>query len=420
MKLYSDMKACLQRKVWLFFTILVLFLIQDKLQDWCTPFKYFDEAFGLVVVPVALWRLTRLRRLPKLSKSGLWLGILLIVFFLSGWAGHFVYRYQPLKNALMDSYVNIKFFLALAAAWLLFDDGRTDWGQLKEALWPVLNVITVELFLLCIANLAFDVFEYDMRGPLRAIKLFYSAYTVLVGLCALLCAIYLWYYGTKGKKVVPYLLMLCAIMYFTRRVKGFGAIAVVFVVYLLVLVGDTRLSRRMKTIAYIVVGVAGVAGLYQMFSYYFAMGIESARAMLTLASPFCAWDHFPTGSGWATFGSAFSGEPYSPVYGQYLLRGIWGLGPGDDPSFLSDTYWPMILGQCGFFGFAAFVAALVLFVRKLLKLLEPDRSAYASAVFVLMYLLISSTSESALANPIATPLAFWLGFMVAQRRQETV
>ena len=420
MKLYSDMKAYLQRKVWLFLGLLVLFLVQDKLQEWCTPFKYFDEAFGLLVVPVGAWRLIQNRRIPKLSKSSLWLGAMLLVFFLAGWAGHLRYQYQPLKNAAMDCYVNFKFYLALAAAWLIFDDGKTDWDQLREVLWPILNVITTELFLLCLANLAFGIFEYDMRGPLRAIKLFYSAYTVLVGLCALLCAIYLWYYGTKGKKIVPYLLMLCAIMYFTRRVKGFGAIAVIFVVYLLVLVGDRVLSRRMKTVAYIVVGVAGIAGLYQIFSYYFAMGIESARAMLTLASPFCAWDHFPTGSGWATFGSAFSGEPYSPVYGQYLLRGIWGLGPGDDPSFLSDTYWPMLLGQCGFFGFAAFITALVLFVRKLLGLLKPDRSAFASAVFVLLYLLISSTSESALANPIAIPLAFWLGTMIAQRRQEAV
>lgn len=420
MKLYSDMKAYLQRKVWLFLGVLVLFLVQDELQEWCTPFKYFDEAFGLLVVPAAFWRLVQRRRFPKLSKSSIWLGAMLLVFFLAGWLGHLRYQYQPLKNAAMDCYVNFKFFLALVAAWLIFDDGMTDWSQLRETLWPILNVITAELFLLCLADLAFGIFEYDMRGPLRAIKLFYSAYTVLVGLCALLCAIYLWYYGTKGKKIVPYLLMLCAIMYFTRRVKGFGAIAVLFVVYLLVLVGDTRLSRRMKTIAYIVVGVAGIAGLYQIFSYYFAMGIESARAMLTLASPFCAWDHFPTGSGWATFGSAFSGEPYSPVYGQYLLRGIWGLGPGDDPSFLSDTYWPMLLGQCGFFGFAAFVTALVLFVRKLLGLLKTDRSAFASAVFVLLYLLISSTSESALANPIAIPLAFWLGVMVAQRRQEAV
>ena len=76
----------------------------------------------------------------------------------------------------------------------------------------------------------------------------------------------------------------------------------------------------------------------------------------------------------------------------------------------------MILGQCGFFGFAALVAGLALMTRRLLGYLKEDRGASASVMFVLLYLLISSTSESALANPIAIPLAFWIGFLVAERR----
>lgn len=409
------MKAFLNKKTWFLLGMLGLFLVQDKLQEWWEPFQYFDEAVGLALIPAFALRLAQGRLKPE--KRDVWILGLLGVFFLCGWGGFLVYRYQPLKEAAMDAYVNVKFFLALGAAWLMFDDDATDLADIREKLWPILNVITVELFLLCVANLFFDVFEYDMRGPLRAIKLFYSAYTVLVGLCALLCAIYLWYYRERGKKIVPYLLMLCCIMYFTRRVKGIGAIACIFVVYLFVLLGKVKVSRKMKIGAVAVVSLAAVAGLYQLFSYYIAMGIGSARAMLTLASPFVAWDHFPTGSGWATFGSAFSGDPYSPVYGQYLLRGIWGISP-EYHAFISDTYWPMVLGQCGFFGFAALVVGLVLMARRLMGCVKADKGAVASVMFVLMYLLISSTSESALANPIAIPLAFWVGFLVAQARIE--
>lgn len=413
----KTLKTSFSKKIWFLLGMLGLFLVQDKLQELWEPFQNFDEIFGLAVIPAFLVRLWQKRL--KMEKRDIWILGLLGAFFLCGWGGWLVYRYQPLKQAVMDAYVNVKFFLALGAAWLIFDDDATDFAGIKDRMWNILNVITVELFLLCVCNLLLDLFPYDMRGPLRAIKLYYSTYTVLVGMCALLSAIYLWYYNVHGKKIVPYLAMLCFIMYCTRRVKGFGAIAVIFTVYLFVLMGkEVKLSRRLKIAAVAVVSVAAVAGLYQLFSYYIAMGIGSARAMLTLASPFCAWDHFPTGSGWATFGSAFSGEPYSPVYGQYLLRGIWGLGPGDDPSFLSDTYWPMVLGQCGFFGFAALVAALVLMTRRLLGCVKEDRGATASVIFVLLYLLISSTSESALANPIAIPLAFWIGFLVAQRRAE--
>lgn len=408
------MKEFVYKKTWLFLLIAALFLFQDKLQDWFAPFQYFDEAFGLALVPVGIFRVAQKRALPKWTKKRVWFVALLAVSFLSGWAGYLVYRYQPLKQTAMDSYVNFKFFLAVAAALLIFDDELTDFEQIQKVLWPVLNTVTVVLFALCVGDLIFDIFPYDMRGPLRAIKLFYSAYTVLVGLCTFLSAIYLWYYDRKGKKIIPFLLMLCFIMYCTRRVKGFGAIACIFVVYLFILLGKVKLSKKLKVAAVVVVALAAVAGVYQLVSYYFTMGVESARAMLTLASPFVAWDHFPFGSGWGTFGSAFSGDPYSPVYGMYRMAGIWGISPGYH-AFISDTYWPMLLAQCGYFGFAAFIGALVLFVRKLLGL-KPNKPAFASAVFVLLYLLISSTSESALANPIAIPLAFWLGFLLAQQR----
>lgn len=411
------MRSFLSKKTWLFLLILGLFLIQDILQDRSLVFKYFDEAFALTLIPVAAFRLIQKRKLPTLTKNRALFAVLLVLFFLSGWTGFFAYRYQPLKQALMDSYVNIKFFLAVAATLLIFDDDQTDIDQLRRVLWPVVNKVTVVLSTLCITNLFFDIFPVEMRGPLRAIRLFYSSYTVLVGICTLLAAIYLWYFAEKKREIIPYLLRLCFIMYFTRRVKGIGAIACILLVYLFILLGKVKLSRKVKIAAGVVVGLAGIAGLYQLVSYYITMGIGSARAMLTLAAPFVAWDHFPFGSGWGTFGSAFSGDPYSPVYGMYRMAGIWGMSPKYH-AFISDTYWPMIMGQCGYFGFAALLGVLYLFVRRLLRL-KPNTSAYGSVVFILLYLLISSTSESALANPIAMPLAFWLGFLLAQQRIES-
>ena len=203
---------------------------------------------------------------------------------------------------------------------------------------------------------------------------------------------------------------------YTRRVKGIGAIGCIVLVYLLILRNRKTLSKKTKLFVALVMAFAVAAGGYQLLSYYFLMGTGSARAMLTLASPFIAWDHFPTGSGWATFGSFFSAEPYSPIYGMYRMAGIWGLSP-DYNAFVADTYWPMIIAQTGFIGFAAFVAAMALF---LMAFLAPrtHRPARASGAMVVLYLLISSTSESAFANPIAVPMAFWLGFLLAERRAQ--
>ena len=410
------MKKLTVNKTGVLLLILGLFLMQDKLQEWWTPFQYFDEAFGLLMVPLFILRVIQKRNPLSKNKQTLLFFGLLGFFWLCGWAGWLRYQYQPITNALKDAYVNLKFFMAATTGFLLFDDGKTDFSRLKDTLWPILTTVTVELFVLCLCDLAFGVFSTEFRGPLRAVKLFYSAYTTLVGNCILLSALYLWYYDRKGKGIIPYLAMLSFTMYCTRRVKGIGAIACIFMVYLMVLRDRKVISRKVKILLGCVLAFAVAAGGYQLVSYYFLMGTESARAMLTLAAPFVAWDHFPTGSGWATFGSFFSAEPYSPVYGMYRMAGIWGLSPNYH-AFIADTYWPMILGQTGFFGFAGFLLALVVFVKRVLKMRELPGS-YASGLLILAQLLISSTSESALANPLAVPMALWLGVLMAEHRQK--
>jgi hypothetical protein len=274
----------------------------------------------------------------------------------------------------------------------------------------------VLLFVLTVLDLFFDTFSTDTRGPFRAVKLFYSVQTVLVAVCVFLSSLYLWYYEQKKDRILLPLGILSVIMFCTLRVKSMGAIAAVVLIYLFVLRGlkFKELKRWLKITFVALMLFAAAAIIYQIISYYILMGVESARAMLTLAGPFVAWDHFPFGSGWATFGSAFSAEPYSPVYGMYRMAGIWGLSP-DYPAFVSDTYWPMILGQTGFFGFAGFLVALTVFVKKILNM-KDSLGAYAAGLLILAQLLISSTSESALANPLAVPMAMLLGLLLAEHR----
>lgn len=416
---------CCARTV-LFFVIFALFLFQDKLQEEIALFQYFDEGIALLALPLFFAHFLRGSRVMRSSGETIALFVCLAVFWCCGWAGHFIYRYQPLTEAAKDAYVNVKFFLAAAAGYLLFaDGGRTrrgekhkvngtgayDFSVLRRYLWPVLYYGTAVLAVLTVLDAVFHIFSNDTRGGIPAVKLFYSAQTTLVGICVFLASMLLWFYKEKGKKIVLPLVLLSCIMFSTLRVKAVGAIACIVLVYLFVL-RRQKLGRKMKIFLGFVLAFAGVAGVYQVFRYYYQMGVESARAMLTLASPYVAWDHFPTGSGFATFGSAFSAEnSYSPVYGIYRMAGIWGLSPGYH-QFVSDTYWPMILGQCGFFGFAALVAALVLFARKLWGM-KTDPTSLASAALPFLYLLISSTSESAFANPLAVPLAFWTGILLA-------
>lgn len=402
--------------IFIFLFCVILFVIQNGLQQKCVVFQYIDELYAFLVIPLLIVWLVKKKKVFEWTEKSILFVFFLSAFWICGWGGYFRYHFQIFTNAAKDSYLNLKFFMAIGASFLIFADEKVDFERMKEKIWPVLNGVTGVLFLLCLLDLCFGIFSFEERGGMRAIKLFYDAYTVLVGQCVFLSAIYLWLFEKQQKRILVPLSMLAFVMLSTRRVKAMGAVVCILFVYLLVFRGVKKISKKVKVFAIVVFCIAAVAALYQIVSYYYVMGVESARAVLTIGGPFVAKDHYPYGTGWGTYGSAFSIDPYSPVYGKYLMAGVWGLSQ-DFPDFICDTYWPMLLGQCGYFGFTAFIGALAQFIRKILTL-KNDKSAFAAALIPLLYLFVSSSSESAFVNPIAVPFAFLFGVLLAEDKMK--
>ena len=150
----------------------------------------------------------------------------------------------------------------------------------------------------------------------------------------------------------------------------------------------------------------------QFLYYFYSMGTESARAALTQVSFRIARDYFPLGCGFGTFASAFSNQPYSKVYYLYHIQNVWGISKNYS-SFISDTFWPMILGQNGYLGLIFYIVVLVILFSFFFELRKYNACSFASALTGILYLLISSTSESAFVNTMAVSLAFLLGVHLA-------
>jgi hypothetical protein len=74
------------------------------------------------------------------------------------------------------------------------------------------------------------------------------------------------------------------------------------------------------------------------------------RIALYLGSLAIARDELPFGAGFGRFGSHMSREAYSPVYAAYGMDGMYGIKP-ERPIAVTDTFWPMVLGEAGVFGF---------------------------------------------------------------------
>lgn len=136
-----------------------------------------------------------------------------------------------------------------------------------------------------------------------------------------------------------------------------------------------------------------------------------ARYQLLVKSVEIAIDHFPFGSGFASFASYFSGVFYSPLYSIYGISNVFGLGAGGT-WFVSDSFWPMILAQFGWIGLFAFCVALLILFNSVQQLHKISHAYYTSGLSILAYLVIASAAESAFVNPLAIPLAIWLGVLL--------
>jgi hypothetical protein len=95
----------------------------------------------------------------------------------------------------------------------------------------------------------------------------------------------------------------------------------------------------------------------------------AARTRLLWGSFQVASEHAPLGAGFARYGSYLAGVDYSPEYIKLGFDGVWGLSnmPGMSGAFLTDTQWPVLIGETGWLGAAAFVLFLVSIFRAFLR-----------------------------------------------------
>jgi hypothetical protein len=155
------------------------------------------------------------------------------------------------------------------------------------------------------------------------------------------------------------------------------------------------------------------------YNTYVGNATREARTVLTVDSFKVAADHFPGGAGFGRFGSAVAAANYSPEYEARGYPYIWGLGrTEEDGRFLTDTEWPAIIGETGFFGTIAFALGLVCVyrtgVRTWARASAPlVRWAGLTSAGWLVASLVQSVATVTVTGPPAYGLLFGLAGVVA-------
>ena len=131
------------------------------------------------------------------------------------------------------------------------------------------------------------------------------------------------------------------------------------------------------------------------------------RTALYVASVAIARDHLPLGAGLGRFGSHMSREEYSPVYATYGLDQVYGL-KADETIAVTDTFWPMILGETGVVGLLAALTFFTILGVQIWRAAGEPLPGTLRAFVLGVLLVYVETLVRSLTSPVfvAPPIAY--------------
>ncbi len=391
-----------------FYIILVfLFTFQMLLQKYVSIFQYFDEFYALISIPLVIMK-------KKIDKVELKMIIIFFALNIIGILSSIIYNYQPLGAVFTDILLINKFFMGIITTKILFKN--FEYEKERKVVRKFCGGMILLLFALSLMDILFNIFptEFTYRFGLKPVQLFFSHPTVLLYAMLFLLSNFILFKDEEILNKNDIIVICCdmLVMCMTLRTKAFAiALVTVLLCYYIFI-----RKKYIKFNKIIVLGAMILLVAYSQIQVYFVNNKEdSARAMLLEKSIVVAKDHFPLGSGFGTYGSFSSGVYYSPLYYKYKLSNVHGL-QFYNRSFISDSFWPMILAQFGFFGVVLYITFIVVLFKNIQKI--KNLNMYAAGAIIIIFLIIASTSESAFVHPLGMTFSLPLGFILEKNKKE--
>lgn len=418
------------------FALFVLFY--DTFSRWLGPaVRNVDEAVIPGLVLLSLWRTKPWRRgLLEPVRDG----AILVVVVLG--------VISSLLNGVPTNVWAISLLLMVKGILFLYVVLWHEWGELdvRQALLAVLGVGTVVLVLGFMEALNPVAFRQllnlpgvaDDRGQLPGIESVFVLQVLFSWLMAFVAMFLFSYYVVLRKLWLLVAALVFGVgLFLSGRRRAIAGLVVALVGGVIIQLGG-GMSRRALLRLWLPVGAValalaiafapGLQGLYDQTvrewllapprpvplepgpdgSIQFVNG--NPRLYLYETSVKIASEEFPLGAGLGRFGSPMSRVDFSPLYAQYGLDRIWGLTP-EFPAYVTDTFWPHVLGEIGVIGLVAYVVFLgalgVALWRATRRVTSPYLHAFClGAWMVFLHSLVESLASSMYESPPRIYLAF--------------
>ena len=321
--------------------------------------------------------------------------LLLVVGIMAGYVIYSTFKgFNTLPYIVMDAIIELKPFVPFIV--ILVVRPQLNLSERHVVKWiAIINVITV---LVLYATPVFRRFTLQLH-------LMFLGTTCFVSMLAyLFCSID--EQGKVSNADMAIALVMLIVGLGCARAKYYGE-AVMAVFFLLLY--RPGMFRGVKP-GYWLLTLAMLAGVvlvsWNKFSFYFLTGSGDtldptvaetfARPVLYATSGLILLDHFPLGSGLASFASYSSATHYSSLYYEYGIDKIYGLSESY-PDFICDAFYPS-LAQFGVVGVVLFISFLVWAFRPAVRLMRLDpqryRNHYVIAALVMCFILIESVAST--------------------------
>jgi hypothetical protein len=320
-----------------------------------------------------------------------------------------VYRYQPITAALIDAFALVERFFVGYLATIIYT--RKNRIIITDYLVRIAKIITVILFLLAIHDIFMSPFypKSNYRYFMYSLQLMFPHATYLAG--AEVTLLILLGYKNKKSNNIAYMLMATFVGVMTLRGKAIAFFAVYWLFYLMVFI----FRNRNYFIMMIGGGIASFFVAKEQMEEYFGSGTKYSPRLILIKDGFkLMMNHFPIGTGFATFGSSVASTYYSPLYTKLGYSKYWGMSK-DYSAFLTDCFWPTIMAQFGVIGLICFIFVICCLFSLAIYKSKSNKASGMAMIMTLIYMIITSLAESSFFNPISLLMFILFGLYEMER-----
>ena len=365
--------------------------------------NYFDELYIILLWFSVLVKNDGRIYLDREDKRILMISIIFVILGLVSNIGN---DYQSLGYALSNAFICTKFSLAYLGI-RQYVRSRKGNEEIILCLYKICKWFISSCFILTVINQVLPIFPTgEFRYFTKTIYLFFPHPTYLaIASITAVCVIITKHAILQDKKDMFYIILGLVVTCFTVRSKAIAGVLCIVFIYLYFI----KFKIRNKIVAGVSALLIGVITGYDQLTFYFGghskYDLNFVRERLLIDSVKIANSSFPLGSGFGTFASNIAAEHWSSLYNEYSYV----YGP-----FLSDSFWPIVIAQTGWFGLVIFIFIVATYLLRSIKLQKINIYLFWAALSILCYELICSVGESAFFNPAVCPLFMLMGLIVNQ------